>query len=75
MKTIQVRHVPEDLHRRLKARAALDGRSLSEYVLQELEVVAGRPSMADWAEATRTLRRPTEPVTTPASELIAAERR
>ena len=36
-KMIQLRHVPDDLHRRLKARAALEGLSLSDYLV-DLEV-------------------------------------
>ena len=34
-KMIQLRHVPDDLHRKLKARAALAGLSLSDYLLRE----------------------------------------
>ena len=40
MSTLQVRNVPEDVHRTLKARAAASGQSLSEYVLAELIQVA-----------------------------------
>lgn len=47
-KTIQIRNVPEKLHRRLKARAATDGRSLSEYLLREIERLASRPTMNEW---------------------------
>lgn len=36
-KMIQVRHVPDHLHRRLKQRAAAAGMSLSDYLLAELE--------------------------------------
>ena len=43
-KNIQIRHVPEDLHRLLKARAALAGMSLSDYLLQEMRQLAERPS-------------------------------
>jgi plasmid stability protein len=35
-KMIQIRNVPDDLHRRLKAQAALEGMSLSAYLLSEL---------------------------------------
>lgn len=50
MALIQVRNVPDDVHRRLKARAAEQGRTLSDYVLGELEELAGRPTMAEmWA--------------------------
>ena len=39
---IQVRNVPDTLHRRLKVRAALAGLSLSEYVLQEMKLAEKR---------------------------------
>ena len=35
---IQVRNVPDDLHRALKARAAMEGRGSSDYILAELHV-------------------------------------
>ncbi len=44
MKTLQVRNVPDELHRRLKARAALEGQSLSEYALGELRRAMDRPT-------------------------------
>ena len=44
MSMIQIRNVPEALHRRLKARAALSGMSLSDLLLQEITAVAERPS-------------------------------
>ena len=46
-KVIQLRHVPDDLHRRLKSRAALEGLSLSDYLLQEIRRVAGRPTLTE----------------------------
>ncbi|HTU00798.1 MAG TPA: hypothetical protein VMG58_03240 [Candidatus Sulfotelmatobacter sp.] len=46
-KMIQLRHVPDDLHRKLKARAALEGLSLSDYLLQEVRRVADRPTVAE----------------------------
>ncbi len=46
-KMIQLRHVPDDLHRKLKARAALEGLSLSDYLLQEVRRVADRPTLAE----------------------------
>jgi len=46
-KMIQLRHVPEDLHRKLKARAALEGLSLSDYLLLEVRRVAERPTLAE----------------------------
>ena len=40
----QIRHVPEDVHARLKARAAAAGMSLSDYLLRELTFLATRPT-------------------------------
>jgi plasmid stability protein len=47
VKTIQVRNVPDDVHRELRARAAAAGVSLSDYALAELERVARHPPAAD----------------------------
>lgn len=47
VKTIQIRNVPDDIHAALRMRAAGAGVSLSDYVLSELERVAGRPPVAD----------------------------
>ncbi|MDX6633430.1 MAG: hypothetical protein QOG26_1435 [Solirubrobacterales bacterium] len=44
-KLIQIRDVPESVHRTLKSRAALSGRSLSEYLRNELARIAGQPTM------------------------------
>src|SRR5215207_318114 len=44
MKMIQVRNVPDDLHRALKARAAQEGTTLSDYILAELPRLAHKPS-------------------------------
>jgi plasmid stability protein len=46
-KMIQVRNVPEELHRKLKARAAAEGLSLSDYIKRELAVGAARPSFEE----------------------------
>lgn len=43
-KLLQVREVPDDVHRTLKVRAAQSGTSLSEYVRAELELIAARPT-------------------------------
>ncbi len=47
---IQVRNVPDALHRRLKSRAAMEGRSLSEYLLTELQRIAERPTRKELME-------------------------
>jgi plasmid stability protein len=43
-KMIQLRHVPEGLHRQLKARAALEGLSLSDFLIREARKIADRPT-------------------------------
>jgi plasmid stability protein len=55
---IQVRNVPDAVHRKLKSRAALAGTSLSEYVLAELRRSLDRPTKDEILE--RLARR--EPV-------------
>ncbi len=52
-KMIQLRHVPDDLHRSLKERAALEGLSLSDYLLREVRRVAERPTPAELRERLR----------------------
>lgn len=49
-KMLQVRNVPDSLHRTLKARAALEGKSLSDYVLEELRRVGERPTLQELRE-------------------------
>jgi antitoxin FitA len=58
MKMIQVRNVPESLHRRLKARAALEGRSLSDYLLLQMQTVADRPTAAELSQRIASRSRP-----------------
>jgi plasmid stability protein len=45
MKMIQIRNVPDDVHRTLKVRAAAAGMSLSDYLLREVERSVERPTM------------------------------
>jgi plasmid stability protein len=49
-KMIQIRHVPEELHRKLKVRAAEAGVSLSDFLRKEVELVAERPTIAELRE-------------------------
>ena len=49
-KMIQIRNVPDALHRRLKARAAMAGMSLSDYLLSEIRESAERPTLAEFRE-------------------------
>lgn len=46
-KMIQIRNVPDELHRRLKSRAAETGMSLSDYLLAEVRRSAERPTSAE----------------------------
>lgn len=41
---IQLRNVPDDLHKKLKARAALEGRSLSDYLIGKVGEIVARPT-------------------------------
>ncbi|MDB5439757.1 MAG: hypothetical protein JWM33_2184 [Caulobacteraceae bacterium] len=45
---VQIRNMPDQLHRRLKSRAALAGMSLSDYLLDEVRRVAERPTLDEW---------------------------
>jgi plasmid stability protein len=49
-RVIQIRNVPDALHRTLKARAAIAGQSLSDYVLAEIKEVAERPTLGEMRE-------------------------
>jgi antitoxin FitA len=47
---IQIRDVPDQVHSTLKARAAREGMSLSNYLKRELERTAEQPSRQEWLE-------------------------
>lgn len=69
---IQIRNVPDTLHRQLKSRAALAGMSLSDYLLGEIRAVAERPTLAELRARLERRSRAT-PSVTPA-QAIRAER-
>jgi len=69
---IQIRNVPETLHRELKSRAALAGMSLSDYLLNEIRQVAERPTL-DQLRARLDSRPPITLSLAPA-EAVRAER-
>jgi len=71
-KMIQIRNVPDSLHRRLKSRAAVAGRSLSDYLLSEIERVASLPTREEMLE--RIHKRTKVTLTVPAAEVIRRER-
>ena len=52
-KMIQLRNVPDALHRHLKARAAMAGMSLSDYLLSEIKEISERPTLAEMREHLR----------------------
>lgn len=52
-KMIQLRHVPDALHRQLKARAALAGLSLSDFLVREVRKIAEQPTAEEMAERLR----------------------
>lgn len=70
---IQIRNVPEDVHRRLKARAALEGVSLSELALSELRSSLDRPTRRELLDLVASR----EPVRSgpPSAELVDGARR
>lgn len=69
---IQIRNVPDDLHRRLKARAALSGMSLSDYLLSEIRQVADRPTIDELKQ--RFARYPDATVPEAPEDVLRAER-
>ena len=73
MPAVQIRSVPDPVHRRLKKRAAESGISLSEFLLKELELIARRPSRAEMLARLKAL----EPVvlSAPVADILAEERR
>ena len=72
MPMIQLRNVPAPLHRQLKARAALEGISLSEYLIAELRRLAARPTRAELRQRLAA-RRVVRPRVAP-SDVLRAER-
>jgi plasmid stability protein len=71
-KMIQLRNVPDALHRSLKARAAMAGRSLSDYLLAEIKEIAERPTLAEFRE--RLHRRKAVTVEIDTARLVREER-
>jgi plasmid stability protein len=64
-KMIPLRNVPDSLHRKLKARAAMEGMSLSDYLLAELRRYANRPTPREVREQL-SRRQPIHPQVAPA---------
>jgi plasmid stability protein len=71
-KMIQLRNVPDTLHRKLKARAALEGLSLSDYLLGEIRLIAERPTLAEIRQ--RLEQRASSDLTTSPANAVREER-
>jgi plasmid stability protein len=71
-KMIQLRNVPDALHRILKARAAMAGMSLSDYLLAEIKEMAERPTLSELRE--RLHKRKPVPVELDTSRMVREER-
>jgi preprotein translocase subunit Sss1 len=71
MPNVQIRDVPEDVHRRLKSKAADAGQSLNEFLLARITEVARVPT---WSEFSERVRR-REPYTGPSSAALIREDR
>jgi antitoxin FitA len=57
MANVQIRGVPEDVHRRLKSQAALAGQSLNEFLLARMTDIARLPTIPELAERVRSRAR------------------
>jgi plasmid stability protein len=71
-KMVQIRNVPDTLHRKLKVRASSAGQTLSDYLLAELERLSARPTREEMRA--RLHGRPRVTLKTPAATVIRAER-
>ena len=71
-KMIQIRNVPDALHRRLKARAAHAGKTLSDYLLDAIARAAALPSRDEMLA--RLHSRTRVKLRVPAADIIRRER-
>ena len=69
---IQIRNVPDDLHRKVKARAAMAGMSLSDYLLREIQRLAEIPTVGELRERLRQRSRSSLSVSP--ADVVRAER-
>ena len=69
---IQIRSVPEEFHRRLKARAAMEGVSMSAFVLREVRKALDRPTRQDILDRLRA--QPVRRLRQSAADVVRAER-
>jgi antitoxin FitA len=71
MANVQIRDVPEDVHRRLKSQAAAAGQSLNDFLRDRVAEIARLPTVPEMAERIR--RR--EPYDGPSSAALIREDR
>jgi antitoxin FitA len=69
---VQIRNVPAEVHRLLKARAAIEGMSMSDYVLREIRKALDRPTRQEILERLRA--QPVRHLRRRAAAVIRAER-
>jgi len=69
---VQIRNVPLEFHRRLKARAAMEGMSTSDYILRSVRKALDHPTRQEVLERLRT--RPVRHLRRSAADVIRAER-
>jgi plasmid stability protein len=69
---VQIRKVPDELHRRLKVRAATEGMSMSDYVLREIRKSLDRPTRQEVLE--RLQVQPARKLRQSAADVIRSER-
>jgi plasmid stability protein len=68
-KMIQIRNVPDEIHRALKVRAAREGMTLSAYLLREVSRLAERPTLEELIERAKR-RKPLKPITEDSVQII-----
>lgn len=69
---VQIRNVPDSVHRQIKARAALAGMSMSEYILREIRRSLDRPTREELLRRIASL--PEVQVSPSPAEVVRAER-
>ena len=69
---VQIRNVPAEFHRRLKARAAMEGMSMSDFILREIGKALEHPTRREVLDRIRT--RPVRRLRSRAADVVRAER-
>ncbi|MDR1426162.1 MAG: hypothetical protein LBJ08_00150 [Bifidobacteriaceae bacterium] len=74
MATIQLRNLPEDLHRGLARRSRARGQSMTQYLTDLLREDLARPTMAEWLEENRRAQGGRAPLDVSVDEMMADTR-